>query len=400
MASKTIWVVKIGSSLLSHQGTTLNEPLITSLVEQFSKVRAAGKDIILISSGSVAIGRQKLGMSVGTAKEGKGSVAKKGSTVKKGSTAAEQSNSAKKTADKLQDIQAAAAVGQTGLMAAYERVLGKAGIVAAQILLTHYDLQRRKSYLNSRATLSRLLALNVLPIINENDTLLDEEVCFGDNDTLAAMTANLMAAELLIILTDTAGLYTANPRHNPDAELVKEIKAEDPRLDTMASKEGGALGKGGMLSKINAARLAMRSATCTIVADGRNNDTLTKILAGDNPGTKFTSERETSVARKRWLAGQLRPLGQIHLDAGAAQALRERGVSLLPIGVLSVAGKFGRGDPVSCYDDKGVEIARGLVNYSNEDCDKIKRQPSNKIATILGYEYEPELIHRDNLALL
>lgn len=382
MANKKIWVVKLGSSLISGQGKILNEKLIYSMAKQIASIKEAGKDIILVSSGSVAIGRQKLSMPF------------------KKFTPKSSSLSSKIISNKLQDIQAAAAVGQTGLMAAYERILKEYGIVVAQILLTHYDLQRRKNYLNARATLNKLLALNVLPIINENDTLMDEEVCFGDNDTLAAMTASLMSAEILVILTDTEGLYDEDPRHNQDAKLIKEIKLEDSLLDNIAGSEGGELGRGGMLSKINAARIATYSGTFTIIADGRKNNVLHKILAGDNPGSKLISQKEVSVARKRWLGGQLNPLGKIYLDNGAVQALCERGVSLLPIGVVSVAGKFDRGDPVSCHDDQGKEIARGLINYNKEDCDKIKCQPSSKIGDILGYEYEPELIHRDNLALL
>lgn len=366
------WVVKVGSSLLAQdvqQGKLLNEELINSLMVEFTQLRKANKQIILVSSGSVAFGRHKLGFAGADNRQ-------------------------------LQDIQSAAAVGQTGLIGAYERIMGEHGIVAAQLLLTHYDFQRRKSYLNTRTCLSRLLELGTLPIINENDTLMDEEVCFGDNDTLAAMAANLISADLLIILTDIDGLYTANPRYDAEAKLIKEIKAEDESLMQIATAESGGLGKGGMLTKVTAAQLAARAGATTIIAKGDSPGILNSILQGDNPGTKITSERGPSVARKRWLAGQLMPLGKLHLDSGAVTALRDKGVSLLPIGVTSVVGKFERGDPVSCCDEKDKEIARGLVNYSNQECNKIKRLPSGKIGSVLGYEYEPELIHRDNLALL
>ena len=370
MSDKEIWLVKIGSSLLSGENedkrsTPLNEKLISSLAKQFVKLREQGKHIIMVSSGSVAIGRHKL----------------------------------KSSSRQLQDIQAAAAVGQTGLMGAYERIMGEHGIVVAQLLLTHYDFQRRKSYLNTRACLTRLLHLGALPIINENDTLMDEEVCFGDNDTLAAMASNLISARQLIILTDIDGLYTANPRRNDQAEIIKEINADDPSLNDIATSETGDVGKGGMLSKIKAARLAAHAGATTIIAKGDQPDILLQIAAGKSPGTKIISERAPSMARKRWLAGQLRPLGSLCLDGGAVTALRDRGVSLLPIGVVSVSGKFERGDSVSCCDEQGKEIARGLINYSSVECDKIKRLPSGKIGAVLGYEYEPELIHRDNLAL-
>ncbi|MBE8182097.1 MAG: glutamate 5-kinase [Candidatus Portiera sp.] len=368
MAKKDIWIVKLGSSLLLHQEDRLNEKFLDSLAQQLVTVRQAGKQIILVSSGSVAIGKHKLGINT-------------------------------KALDLL-ELQASAAVGQSDLMGSYSRILGKYDIIAAQLLLTHYDFQRRKSYLNTRTCLGKLLELNCLPIINENDTLMDEEVCFGDNDTLAAMTANLISASLLVILTDIDGVYTANPRDDKQAKLIDEINADDKSLDNIATGEGSGLGRGGMLSKIKAARLAAQSGATTIIANGNQQGVLTMLLDGKNPGSKLTSERVPSLARKRWLAGQLRPLGKLCLDTGAIQALQNRGVSLLPVGVTSVSGSFDRGDPVSCCDEKGVEMARGLVNYSSNECHKIKRLPSEKIGSVLGYEYEPELIHRDNLALL
>ncbi|MCH9666086.1 MAG: glutamate 5-kinase [Gammaproteobacteria bacterium] len=373
MAKADIWVVKLGSSLLLHEESRLNEQFFNSLATQLVAVRQAGKQVILVSSGSVAIGRHKLGISSDSSLH-------------------------------LPEIQAAAAIGQSDLMGSYSRILGEHGILAAQLLLTHYDFQRRKSYLNTRTCLRKLLELGCLPIINENDTLMDEEVCFGDNDTLAAMTANLISASMLVILTDIDGVYTANPRHDKQAKIIREINADDPSLDLIATGEGGGLGKGGMLSKIKAARLAAQAGATTVIATGISKDkeqnTLTMLINGENPGSKLTSKREPALARKRWLAGQLRPLGSLGLDNGAAQALQNRGVSLLPVGVVSVSGSFDRGDPVSCCDEKGVELARGLVNYSSGECHKIKRLPSDKIGAVLGYEYEPELIHRDNLALV
>ena len=373
---KETWIIKIGSSLLTEAvkdqkkgGSVLNEPLLKDLAKQFVALRQANKNLILVSSGSVAVGRHKLGSKISLSQQ-------------------------------LKDIQVAASIGQTGLMGAYERILGDQGIIPAQILLTHYDFQRRNSYLNTRACLTRLLDIGCLPIVNENDTLMDEEVCFGDNDMLAAMTANLISASMLIILTDISGLHDKNPRLDKSAKIIKEIDAEDPQLDSIETGESGGLGKGGMLSKIKAARLAAQSGATTIITSGKTPEVLLEIMRGENPGTKLTSKRGTSLARKRWLAGQLRPLGKLHLDAGAARALREKGVSLLSIGVVSVAGNFERGDPVSCCDENGKEIARGLVNYSSKDCDKIKRLPSSKIGSVLGYEYETELIHRDNLAIL
>lgn len=368
MAEKDIWVVKLGSSLLL-QSHKLNDKFLGGVAEQLIKVRQSGKQVILVSSGSVAIGKHKLGLG-------------------------------KKTQLDLLELQASAAVGQSDLMEGYSRIFSKYNMTSAQLLLTHYDFQRRKSYLNTRTCLGKLLELNCLPIINENDTLMDEEVCFGDNDTLAAMTANLISASMLVILTDIGGLHTADPRQDKSAKIINEINADDPSLDKIATGEGSGLGRGGMLSKIKAARLAAQSGATTIIADGNQPDVLQQIIDGKNPGSKLTSDRVPALARKRWLAGQLRPLGKISLDAGAIQALQNKGVSLLPVGVVGVSGSFDRGDPVSCCNEKGVEIARGLVNYSSGECHKIKRLPSDKIGSVLGYEYEPELIHRDNLALL
>lgn len=369
MAEKDIWVIKLGSSLLLQEEHRLNEKFLDSFSQQLVKVRQAGKQVILVSSGSVAIGKHKLGMDANAGLD-------------------------------LLELQASAAVGQLDLMGSYSKILGEHSIIAAQLLLTHYDFQRRKSYLNTRTCLRKLLELNCLPIINENDALMDEEVCFGDNDTLAAMTANLISASRLVILTDIDGVHTADPRHDKQAKIIREINADDSSLDLIATKESGHLGRGGMLSKIKAARLAAQAGTTTIIANGNQQDVLAMLIAGKNPGSKLTSERVPSLARKRWLAGQLRPLGKLCLDKGAIQALQNKGVSLLPVGVISVSGSYDRGDPVSCCNEQGTEIARGLVNYSSNECHKIKRLPSDKIGSVLGYEYEPELIHRDNLALL
>ena len=359
------WIVKLGSSLLIENNGRLNESLIASYARQIVQLHSKGVQLVLVSSGAVAMGRTKLNLS----------------------------------ALSLQQLQVAAAVGQIGLMSAYENIFSRNGLTAAQVLLTHNDMQQRTSYLNARATLTNLLALGIVPIVNENDTVMVEELSFGDNDQLAAMVANLLSANKLIILTDREGLYSQDPRKNPEAHLIKEIYAEDQQLESIASSRSGELGRGGMFGKIRAARLAAYSGTHTMLADGKKEDVLFQIQEGKNPGTIIRSRREISAARKRWLAAHLVVNGKLYLDDGAVQALCTRGVSLLSVGIVKVEGDFARGDLVRCLREDGKEIARGLVNYGTMECTKLCGKPTNAIASILGYEYETELIHRDNLVL-
>ncbi|MEH6813649.1 MAG: glutamate 5-kinase, partial [Motiliproteus sp.] len=268
----------------------------------------------------------------------------------------------------------------------------------AQILLTHDDLSNRKRYLNAKGTLGALLKWGVVPVVNENDTVVTDEICFGDNDTLAALVANLVVADALIILTDQQGLFESDPRKNPDAELVKEARAEDARLDGMAGG-GGVLGRGGMATKVRAARLAARSGAATVIASGREVDVLVRLRAGESLGTLLTPECTPQAARKQWLAGHLKARGTLVLDAGAVKVLRNSGRSLLPVGVKQVSGKFSRGEMVLCVDEQGAVVARGLVNYGIEEAAKIIGKPSGMILEVLGYMAEEELVHRDNLVL-
>jgi glutamate 5-kinase len=301
----------------------------------------------------------------------------------------------------LHELQAAAAVGQMGLIQAYESCFMQHGLHTAQILLTHDDLVDRRRYLNARSTLRTLLQLNVVPVINENDSVAAEEIRFGDNDTLAALVANLIEANLLVILTDQAGMYEQDPKLNKSAKLIHQADAGDPRLEAMAaSGKQGKWGRGGMLTKVRAATRAARSGTATLIADGRAPGILRDIHEGREIGTLIMSRQGPVAARKQWLAGQLKVQGKLVLDDGAVQVLKSSGRSLLPVGVIAVEGKFARGEVVACYSADGCEVARGLVNYNAEEAAKIMRQPSDRIEELLGYVDEPELIHRDNLALL
>ncbi len=299
----------------------------------------------------------------------------------------------------LHELQAAAAVGQMGLVQAYESRFQKFGLHTAQVLLTHEDLADRQRHLNARSTLRTLLGLGVIPVVNENDTVTTEEIRFGDNDTLAALVANLIEADLLILLTDQGGMYDGDPRKNPAARLIAEADAEDAGLDTMASASGGALGRGGMQTKLRAARRAARSGAMTLIAPGRESNILQRIAAGESLGTRLYPSSAPLAARKRWLAGQLQVRGRLQLDAGATQVLCGAGRSLLPVGVVRIDGEFERGDLVACIGDDEREIARGLVNYSADDSRRIIGKPSSRIEELLGYVDEPELIHRDNLVL-
>ncbi|MGR6034601.1 MAG: glutamate 5-kinase [Candidatus Nitrosoglobus sp.] len=362
------WVVKIGSALLTTHNRSLDIDRIHDLANHIASLRNRGYEIVLVSSGSVAAGMQRLGWH--------------------------------RRPRALHQLQAAAAVGQMGLIQAYEAQFQHHGQHTAQVLLTYDDLTDRNRYINARSTLRTLLYLGVVPIINENDTVATEEIRFGDNDTLSALVANLVEAELLVILTDQAGLFNADPRHTPDAKFIPEAAANDLTLDAMASPGTGTLGRGGMITKIKAARRAERSGTITVIASGRESNVLQRIACGEAIGTLLWPNTEPLAARKQWLAGQLQTKGCLQLDAGAIKVIRESGRSLLPIGVLACEGCFARGEVVSCLDSEAREIARGLVNYNAEETRRILGHPSNQIEQILGYVDEEELIHRDNLVLL
>lgn len=362
------WVIKIGSALLTADGRGLDREAIGGWVAQMVELAGQGKEILLVSSGSVAEGMSRLGW--------------------------------RERPHALYEQQAAAAVGQMGLVEAYESHFQLHGRHTAQILLTHDDLADRQRYLNARSTLCTLLDLGVIPVINENDTVTVDEIRFGDNDTLAAMVANLVAADHLVILTDQPGLFDRDPRKFDDARLVREGRADDPGLLAMAGDTSGRLGRGGMQTKIQAAARASRSGTATTIVSGREPGILTRLAAGEELGTLLHPSQEPMLARKRWLAGQLQVCGVLTLDAGAARVLRESGRSLLPVGVTAVEGSFRRGDLVECRAPDGVAVARGLVNYGAEETARIIGKPSDRIEAVLGYVDEAELIHRDNLVLV
>lgn len=361
-------VVKIGSALLTNNGQGLDRPAIADWAGQIAGLVKRGVEVVLVSSGAVAAGMQRLGR---TARP-----------------------------HALHELQAMAAIGQMGLIQVYESEFHRHGLHAAQVLLTHDDLASRERYLNARSALRTLLELKVIPVINENDTVATEEIRFGDNDTLAALVANLVEAETLIILTDQAGLFNKDPRQHADATLVSEGKAGDPMLEAMAGGSGSAIARGGMRTKLSAAAKAARSGAATVIVSGREPDVLPRVLAGETLGTHLSPAQGRLVARKQWLAGQLQVRGKIALDAGAAKVLRESGRSLLPVGVRNVEGQFHRGEMVACLDPEGREVARGLVNYSAEETARIKGLATDKIEAVLGYIDEPELIHRDNLVLV
>jgi len=363
------WVVKVGSTLVTNEGQGLDAVAIMQWADQIARLNRMGKQVVLVSSGAIAEGLQRLGW--------------------------------KTRPHALHELQAAAAVGQMGLVQVYETCFRKHGLHTAQILLTHEDLADRKRYLNARSTLRTLLALNVIPVINENDTVVTDEIKFGDNDTLAALVTNLIEADALIILTDQPGLYSADPRQHTNAQLIQEGRAGDPALEKMAGGAGSALGRGGMLTKVLAAKRAGRSGAHTVIAWGREPDVLLRLAQGELIGTQLIADESNKItARKKWLADHLQVRGQLVLDAGAVKALQSEGKSLLPIGVQAVSGEFERGEVVTCIDTSGKEIARGLVNYSAQETRKILRKPSTEIEAVLGYVDEPELVHRDSLVLL
>lgn len=359
-------VIKIGSALLTNDGKGLDEAVMAQWVKQMVAMREQGREVILVSSGAVAEGMNRLGW--------------------------------KKRPESLHELQAAAAIGQMGLVQAYETEFHRYDIHCAQILLVHDDLSIRKRYLNARNTFQTLLKLGALPIVNENDTVATDEIRFGDNDTLAAMVANIVDADLLIILTDQDAMYNADPRHNPDAAPIREVRAGSPELWAMAG-DGGALGRGGMTTKVKAAKLASRSGTDTVIVGGRIEQVLERLMQGEELGTLMYSEQQPLEARKLWLAGLNHSKGRLVLDAGAVSALQKRGVSLLAVGIKAVEGQFQTGDMVLCVDESGQEIAKGLVNYPLDEVEKIKGLVSDQIAQTLGHPGDDEVIHRDNLVL-
>jgi glutamate 5-kinase len=365
-ASRRI-VVKIGSALLTDNGRGLCADGLDAWVAQLASLRASGREVVLVSSGAVAEGMSRLGW--------------------------------RERPDDLHKLQAAAAVGQMGLVHAYETRFRTHGLQTAQILLGHDDISARDRYLNARGTLLTLLELGVVPVVNENDTVVTDEIRFGDNDTLAALVANLIDADTLVILTDQRGLFEEDPRLNPDAKLISEASVGDRALDVMVAGAAGLLGRGGMLTKLRAARLASRSGANTVIVGGREDRVLDRIFAAEDLGTLLLSKEPPIAARKKWLAGQLQLRGTVQIDDGAARVLRQQGRSLLPVGVVAVAGQFSRGDLVKCVDGQGNEVARGLINYCADDARRLQGVPSAQIAELLGFVGEPELIHRDNLVL-
>jgi len=361
------WVVKIGSALITGDGKGLDRERLGHWVDQVADLRNAGCEVVVVSSGAVAEGMKRMGW------------------VRRPTS--------------LHELQAAAAIGQMGLVQAWESCFQRRGLHTAQVLLTHDDLSDRRRYLNARSTLRALVGLGVVPVVNENDAVANEELRFGDNDSLAALVANLVEADVLLLLTDQQGLFDADPRQNPSAKLVKHAEAGDAALDAMAGG-GGLLGQGGMQTKVRAARLAARSGCATLIAHGRTERILQRLRQGEVLGTLLTPSQEPDAARKRWLAGHLQARGRLVLDAGAVRVLRESGSSLLAVGVQEVIGEFRRGELVACVAADGSEVARGLVNYSAAEARLIKGHASRDIESILGYVDEDELIHRDNLVLV
>ncbi len=362
------WVVKIGSAMITNDGQGLDNFSIDAWVAQMAELHQSGRELLLVTSGAVAEGMRRLGW--------------------------------RQRPTALAELQAAAAVGQMGLVQAWESAFERHGIQTAQILLTHEDASDRQRYLNIRNTLRTLLRLRVVPVINENDTVAFEEIRFGDNDTLGALVANLVEAELYVILTDQQGLYDQNPRQFAGARLIGEGRAGDAVLEAMAGGAAGHLGSGGMLTKLHAAAKAARSGAFTLLAWGREPEVLRRVAAGVELGTLLRPSQSPLAARKQWLAVQLQVKGRLHLDAGAVRALRTAGKSLLPVGVTALEGKFNRGDLVACVDPAGIEVARGLVNYDTEQALALIGKTTRQIEALRGHVDDPELIHRDHLVLV
>ncbi len=362
------FVVKVGSSLVTNRGREVDASAIARWAGQISKLRHAGKEVVLVSSGAIAEGMHRLGWA--------------------------------KRPHAIHELQAAAAVGQMGLVQVYESCFRQHGLRTAQVLLTHADLADRQRYLNARSTLFTLLALGIVPVINENDTVVTDEIRVGDNDTLAALVTNLVEADCLVILTDQAGLHTGDPRRDSGATLIEKAEAGDSRLEEIAGGTDSTIAKGGMLTKVLAAKRAARSGAQTIIASGHEADVLVRIAAGETVGTLLSTSTTPLAARKQWLADHVQIAGTLTIDAGAVNALRSGGKSLLPVGVKVVEGEFERGAVVECVGEDRAEIARGLINYSAIEARRIAGRASSEIEAILGYVDEPELIHRDNLVLL
>jgi glutamate 5-kinase len=360
-------VIKVGSALLTNDGAGIDRQAIDAWVEQIAKLLSAGKEVVLVSSGAVAEGLVRLGIET--------------------------------RPESIHMLQSAAAVGQMGLIQTYESSFRRFDRQTAQILLDHDDMANRERYLNARSVIQTLMELKVVPIVNENDTVVTDEIRFGDNDRLAALVANLIDADALVILTDKDGMFDANPDENKNAQLITQALASDSSLDALAGSSNGALGRGGMQTKLEAARLASRSGCNTVIAGGRNQDILTRICEGENLGTLLQAGQTPIAARKQWLAGQLQVKGRLVLDDGAAKVLRQQGRSLLAVGVTQVSGEFTRGELVSCEDSSGQEVARGLVNYNADETRLIQGKSTEEIATILGYCDDDELIHRDNMVV-
>jgi glutamate 5-kinase len=360
-------VVKVGSSLVTNEGRGLDAAAIGGWCRQLAALAREGREVVMVSSGAVAEGMKRLGWTT--------------------------------RPHALPELQAAAAVGQMGLAQMYESQLAVHGLVSAQVLLTHADLADRERYLNARSTLLALVSMKVIPVINENDTVVNDEIKFGDNDTLGALVANLVEADALVILTDQRGLYAADPRKDPQARFIDLAQAGDPALERMAGGAGSAIGRGGMLTKVLAAKRAAGSGASTVIAWGREPEVLLRLAAGESIGTALVASTAKLAARKQWMADHLQLRGAVAVDAGATQKLRTEGKSLLPIGVVSVEGEFARGDVIAVRDPLGVEVARGLANYSAAETRLIARKPSSQIEAALGYAAGPELIHRDNLVL-
>ena len=361
-------VIKVGSTLVTNEGKGLDQQAIGEWCRQMGALVREGREVIMVSSGAIAEGMKRLGWST--------------------------------RPHEIHELQAAAAVGQMGLAQIYESSLREHGLGSAQVLLTHADLADRERYLNARSTLLTLLQHGVLPVINENDTVVNDEIKFGDNDTLGALVANLVEADALIILTDQKGLFTADPRKDASARLVDQAQAGDPALEVMAGGAGSSLGRGGMITKILAAKRAAGSGASTVIAWGREPDALIRLSRGEAIGTLLVAPTQKTQARKQWMADHLQMRGAVVVDAGAAAKVRDEGKSLLPIGMVQVDGDFSRGDVIGVRDPSGLEIARGLANYSSAEARLLCRKPSSEFEALLGYAAEPEMLHRDNLVLM
>ncbi|MBN9204328.1 glutamate 5-kinase [Methylibium petroleiphilum] len=360
-------VVKVGSSLVTNEGRGVDAAAIGNWCRQLASLAGQGREVLMVSSGAIAEGMKRLGWSA--------------------------------RPKEIHELQAAAAVGQMGLAQMYESKLSEHGIGSAQVLLTHADLADRERYLNARSTLLTLLSLKVIPVINENDTVVNDEIKFGDNDTLGALVANLVDADALVILTDQPGLYSADPRKDPQARFIGEAVAGTPELERMAGGAGSSLGRGGMITKVLAAKRAASSGASTVIAWGREPDVLLRLADGEAIGTLLVARTAKLAARKQWMADHLQLRGTVVIDDGAVAKLRDEGKSLLPIGVVEVQGEFVRGDVIAVRSQVGIEIARGLANYASSEARLIARKPSSQIESLLGYSNEPEMIHRTNLVL-